>query len=86
VSISVDRTWSPFDMIQFEGRTHRNGQTKPCYSVWLQDGIVDPYIDNMMMRKYKVARQVLHGNVDNMCGVGAPSDWAERLATYLFKE
>lgn len=86
ISIMVDRTWSPFDAIQFEGRTHRNGQTKPCTSIWLQDNIVDPYIDAMMLRKYRVARQVLHGTIDRMDGVGAPADWAETLARYIFKE
>lgn len=86
ISISVDRTWSPFDMIQFEGRTHRNGQMNPCVSIWLQDNIVDPYIDNKMMNKYRVARQVLHGTIDDMDGVGSPADWAETLARYLFKE
>ena len=86
VSIVVDRTWSPFDMIQFEGRTHRNGQNKPCTSIWLQDGIVDPYIDNMMLYKYEVARKALRGTIDTMPGVGRPSDWAQRLAQYIFKE
>ena len=85
LSIMVDRTWSPFDAIQFEGRTHRNGQNKPCLSIWLQDPIVDPYIDSMMLRKYRVARQALRGTIDTMDGVGAPSDWAERMAHYLFR-
>lgn len=86
MAISVDRTWSPFDMIQFEGRIHRNGQDKPCISIWLQDGIVDPYIDHMMLRKYRVAREALRGTIDTMEGVGAPADWAQTLADHLFKE
>jgi SNF2 family DNA or RNA helicase len=84
VFISVDRTWSPFDMIQAEGRIHRNGQDEPCYSLWLQDSIIDPFLDRMMLRKYKTARMVLYGTADTMEGVGDPGVWAETLSNFLF--
>ena len=84
VFISVDRTWSPFDMVQAEGRIHRNGQNKPCYSLWLQDKVIDPFLDRMMLRKYKAARTVLYGQADTMDGVGDPGVWAETLANFLF--
>lgn len=85
VFISIDRTWSPFDMIQAEGRIHRNGQDEPCYSVWLQDSIIDPFLDRMMLRKYRVARLVLYGRADTMEGVGDPGIWAETLSNFLFE-
>jgi len=85
IAISVDRTWSPFDMLQWEGRIHRNGQENPCFSIWLQDGIIDPYIDNKMMDKYRTVRQILHGTVDDLDGVSSPRDWAERLSNWLFR-
>jgi superfamily II DNA or RNA helicase len=86
IAISVDRTWSPFDMLQWEGRIHRNGQENPCFSIWLQDGIIDPYIDNKMMEKYRTVRQILHGTVDDLDGVSSPRDWAERLSNWLFRD
>ena len=84
VFISVDRTWSPFDMVQAEGRIHRNGQEHPCYSIWLQDSIIDPYLDGMMLKKYAVAREVLHGRRDTMDGLGNPGKWARDLSSLLF--
>lgn len=84
VFISVDRTWSPFDMIQAEGRIHRNGQQHPCYSIWLQDSIIDPYLDSVMLNKYAVAREVLHGKRDTMEGLGSPGTWAKDLSSLLF--
>jgi hypothetical protein len=84
VFISVDRTWSPFDMVQAEGRIHRNGQNNPCYSIWLQDAIIDPFLDRMMLKKYRVARTALYGHADEMEGVGDPGAWAESLANFIF--
>ena len=84
IFISVDRTWSPFDMIQAEGRIHRNGQNKPCYSIWLQDEVIDPWLDHMMLRKYRVAREVLSGKHETMDGVGKPAEWAKDLSRFLF--
>ena len=84
IFISVDRTWSPFDMIQAEGRIHRNGQNNPCYSIWLQDAIIDPFLDRMMLNKYRVARTALSGQADEMPGVGNPGSWAESLSNFIF--
>ena len=85
IFISVDRTWSPFDMVQAEGRIHRHGQTKKCYSIWVQDEIIDPYLDHMMLRKYNTARQVLYGTVDTMEGIGNPGSWAKDLNNFIFQ-
>ena len=85
VFISVDRTWSPFDMIQAEGRIHRNGQNNPCYSIWLQDEVIDPWLDHMMLRKYRVAREVLMGRHETMDGIGDPGSWAKDLSRFLFE-
>ena len=84
VFISVDRTWSPYDMIQAEGRIHRNGQHNKCWSIWIQDEVIDPYLDHMMLRKYRVAREVLYGTVDTMEGLGDPGDWARDLNNFIF--
>ncbi len=84
VFISVDRTWSPYDMIQAEGRIHRNGQNNKCYSIWIQDEVIDPYLDHMMLRKYRVAREVLYGTIDTMDGIGDPGSWARDLNNFIF--
>jgi SNF2 family DNA or RNA helicase len=84
VFISIDRTWSPFDMIQAEGRIYRSGQRQACASIWLQDRVVDPFLDFMMLRKYRIARMVLAGKVEDMEGVGNPGVWSSRLSSILF--
>jgi hypothetical protein len=71
-------------MVQAEGRIHRNGQQNPCYSIWLQDEVIDPFLDRMMLRKYRIARTILYGQADDMEGVGDPGAWAERLANFIF--
>jgi hypothetical protein len=50
----------------------------------LQDSIIDPFLDRMMLRKYKTARMVLYGTADTMAGVGDPGVWAETLSNFLF--
>ena len=71
-------------MIQAEGRIYRNGQHKPCRSLWLQDKVIDPYLDRMMLRKYRVARMALAGTVDTLDGVGDPGMWADNLRNFIF--
>ncbi len=71
-------------MIQAEGRIHRNGQNNKCYSIWIQDQVIDPYLDHMMLRKYRVAREVLYGTIDTMDGIGDPGSWARDLSNFIF--
>ena len=71
-------------MVQAEGRIHRHGQHNKCYSIWIQDKVIDPYLDHMMINKYKTARQVLYGTIDSMEGIGDPGQWARDLNNFIF--
>ena len=84
ISLLIDRTWSPWDSVQIEGRTHRNGQKKPVWSLWLQDEIIDPFLDKMQLNKMETTSQALYGQIETMDGVGDPGSWAEELTNFLW--
>ena len=57
----VDRPWTPGDTAQAEDRIHRLGQTNACFAYWLQLGVIDTKIDELIASKQEKVDLLLEG-------------------------
>lgn len=81
--IFIDRTYSPKDYEQAEGRYNRHGQLSTTTSIWLQNGI-DMYIDEILLKKTEIINLVLTGKRKTLSGIKSIEDIAPELLREIF--
>jgi SNF2 family DNA or RNA helicase len=81
--ILVDRPWTPGDAEQAEDRCHRIGQKSSVSAFWIQLGIIDEAIDNLLESKQKRIDLVLKGKRKTLRGIDSPKDLAKQLLEVL---
>ena len=77
--ILVDRPWTPGDAEQAEDRCYRLGQQNAVFVNWLQLGVVDESIDNLLAEKQRNIDLVLAGKNEAQIKTKAPKEFAEEL-------
>ena len=77
--ILVDRPWTPGDAEQAEDRCYRLGQQNAVFVNWLQLGVVDESIDNLLAQKQKNIDLVLAGKNEAQIKTKTPKEFAEEL-------
>lgn len=80
--ILVDRPWTPGDAEQAEDRCYRLGQQNAVFITWIQLGIVDKSIDNLIYKKQENIDLVLAGKNQDKKDVKT----AQELAVELIKK
>lgn len=84
VVILMDRSWSPMDAIQMEGRAHRIGQKNEVTVYWLQDTVIDKRIDTLLVKKFGEIARVLTGKWAILEGIDTPGSYADEIARLVF--
>lgn len=77
--ILVDRPWTPGDAEQAEDRCYRIGQQNAVFVNWLQLGVVDESIDNLLAEKQRNIDLVLAGKNEAQIETRTPKELAEEL-------
>jgi hypothetical protein len=81
--ILVDRPWAPGDAEQAEDRAHRIGQNATVNAIWLQYGLIDTSIDQLLQQKSDRIELVLKGKRKTLRGLGNPAELAKELLLAL---
>ena len=81
--ILVDRPWTPGDAEQAEDRCYRIGQQNAVFVNWLQLGIVDESIDNLLAQKQRNIDLVLTGKNEAQIKTLGVKEFAEELLENL---
>lgn len=81
--ILVDRAWTPGDVEQAEDRCHRMGQQNAVFATWLQLGVIDQAIDNLILQKSERIELVLKGKRKTLRGIDSTKDLAKELLAIL---
>lgn len=63
-AVLVERPWTPGDVTQSEDRLHRIGQVGAVTSIWLQYGLMDDRVDDLLEKKQRIIDHVLTGHAD----------------------
>ncbi|ETX03589.1 MAG: hypothetical protein ETSY1_46825 (plasmid) [Candidatus Entotheonella factor] len=79
----VDRPWTPGDAEQAEDRCHRIGQVHTVSAFWLQLGLIDEAIDQLLEHKSERIELVLKGKRKTLRGVSTPQELAKALLAML---
>ena len=77
--ILVDRPWTPGDAEQAEDRCYRLGQQNSVFVNWLQLGVVDESIDNLLAEKQRNIDLVLAGKNKAQIKTKSSKEFAEEL-------
>lgn len=81
--ILLDRPWTPGDAEQAEDRCYRIGQSETVTSFWIQLGIIDERIDQLLESKGQRIELVLQGKRKTLKGLDKPSELAKELLEFL---
>lgn len=81
--ILVDRPWTPGDAEQAEDRCHRIGQSLAVFAYWLQLGVIDDLMDNLISEKQERIDLVLKGKQKSLSDLDSPSVIAKYLMSVL---
>lgn len=81
--ILIDRPWTPGDTEQAEDRCHRLGQQNAVFATWIQLGIIDNAIDNLIQQKQDRIDLVMRGKRKTLRGVTSPKELAKQLMELL---
>ena len=78
-----DRPWTPGDAEQAEDRIYRIGQTQSVSSFWIQLGLIDEKIDQLLESKQQRIELVLKGKRKTLKGLDKPSELAQEILDIL---
>ena len=81
--ILLDRPWTPGDAEQAEDRCHRIGQSSAVSAFWIQLGLVDKMVDELIDSKQARIEKVLKGKVKTLRGLDSPAELAKELLEIL---
>ena len=81
--ILIDRPWTPGDAEQAEDRCHRIGQNSAVSAFWIQLGLVDKMIDELIDSKQARIDKVLKGKTKTLRGLSSPAELAKELLKIL---
>jgi len=81
--ILIDRPWTPGDAEQAEDRCHRIGQSSAVSAFWIQLGLVDKMIDELIDSKQARIEKVLKSKAKILRGLSSPAELAKELLEIL---
>lgn len=81
--ILLDRPWTPGDAEQAEDRCYRIGQDDTVTAFWVQLGLIDEKIDQLLESKQKRIELLLKGKRKTLRGLDKPAELAKELLEML---
>lgn len=81
--VLLDRPWTPGDTEQAEDRCYRIGQSEMVTSFWVQLGLIDLSIDQLLESKQKRIELVLKGKRKSLKGLDKPAELAKQILEML---